>query len=96
MEKEIPMYILTQKQIDHITAIAVNEAINAFRKEQMKIAKKQAKEKNKVEKTKKMLKSYRRIKTTLTYFLKFNEAYFFLFATVLLGPLRVLALVLVF
>ena len=73
MEKEIPLYILTQKQIDHITAIAVNEAINAFRKEQMKIAKKQAKEKNKVEKTKKMLKSYRRIKTTLSDEAQFTE-----------------------
>lgn len=74
MEKnKVPMYILTQNQIDRITSIAVNEAINAFRKEQMKIAKKQTKEKNKVEKTKKMLKSYRRIKTTLSDETQFTE-----------------------
>lgn len=69
----IPMYVLTQEQIDQIAAIAGKEAVNVFRDEQIKTEKKQAREKNKVLKTKKMLSSYRRIKATLSDEEEFSE-----------------------
>ncbi|MCM1245715.1 MAG: MerR family transcriptional regulator [Roseburia sp.] len=71
--KEIPMYVLTQDQIDQIASIAGREAVNSFRAEQVKAEKKNARERNKVEKTKKMLKSYRRIKATLSEEAEFTE-----------------------
>lgn len=75
MEKktEIPMYVLTQAQIDQIAYIAGKEAVKSFRAEQIKAEKKHARERNKVEKTKKMLKSYRRIKATLSEEAEFTE-----------------------
>lgn len=73
IDKEIPMYVLTQDQIDQIASIAGKEAVNSFRAEQVKAEKKQARERNKVEKTKKMLKSYRRIKATLSEEAEFTE-----------------------
>lgn len=69
----IPMYVLTQEQIEQIAAIAGKEAVNVFRDEQIKTEKKQAREKNKVLKTKKMLSSYRRIKATLSDEEEFSE-----------------------
>ena len=65
-DKEIPMYILTQEQINQIAAIAGKEAVQTFRAEQLKAEKKRDREENKVKKTKKMLGSYRSIKATLS------------------------------
>lgn len=73
-EKEkIPMYVLTQEQINQIAAIAGKEAVKTFRTEQVKADKKRAREENKVKKTKKMLSSYRRIKATLSDEAEFTE-----------------------
>ncbi len=72
-ENSIPMYVLTQEQIDRIAEIAGKEAVHTFRKEQIKTEKKQAREKNKVLKTKKMLNSYRRIKLSLSDETEFTE-----------------------
>lgn len=71
--KEIPMYVLTQEQINQIAAIAGKEAVRTFRTEQVKAEKKRAKEEDKVRKTKKMLSSYRRIKATLSEEAEFTE-----------------------
>ena len=65
-ESKIPMYVLTQEQINQIAAVAGEEAVKRFRAEQVKSDKKRAREENKVKKTKKMLSSYRRIKATLS------------------------------
>ena len=70
---EIPMYAITQEQINQIAAIAGKEAVQTFRTEQAKVEKKRAREENKVKKTKKMLSSYRRIKTTLSDEVEFTE-----------------------
>lgn len=72
-DKKIPMYVLTQEQINQIAAIAGKEAVNTFRTEQVKAEKKRAREENKVKKTKKMLSSYRRIKATLSDEAEFTE-----------------------
>lgn len=73
VDKEIPMYILTQEQINQIAAVAGKEAVQAFKAEQVKLEKKRAREENKVKKTKKMLSSYRRIKATLSDEAVFTE-----------------------
>lgn len=75
MEKndKIPMYVLTQEQINQIAAIAGKEAVKTFRTEQVKVEKKRAREENKVKKTKKMLSSYRRIKAMLSDEAEFTE-----------------------
>lgn len=73
MDKKIPMYVLTQEQINQIAAVAGKEAVQTFRAEQVKEEKKRAREENKVKKTKKMLKSYRRIKATLSDEAEFTE-----------------------
>ena len=65
-ESKIPMYVLTQEQINQIAAVAGEEAVKRFRAEQVKSDKKRAREENKVKKTKKMLSSYRRIKAEFT------------------------------
>lgn len=70
---KIPMYVLTQEQINQIAAIAGKEAVKTFRVEQTKAEKKRAREENKVKKTKKMLSSYRRIKATLSDEAEFTE-----------------------
>ena len=70
---KIPMYVLTQEQINQIAAIAGKEAMKTFRVEQTKAEKKRAREENKVKKTKKMLSSYRRIKATLSDEAEFTE-----------------------
>lgn len=70
---KIPMYVLTQEQINQIAAIAGKEAVKTFRTEQVKAEKKRAREENKVKKTKKMLSSYRRIKATLSDEAEFTE-----------------------
>lgn len=72
-ESKIPMYVLTQEQINQIAAVAGEEAIKRFRAEQVKSDKKRAREENKVKKTKKMLSSYRRIKATLSDEAEFTE-----------------------
>lgn len=72
-EKKIPMYVLTQEQINQIAAVAGKEAVQTFRAEQVKAEKKRAREENKVKKTKKMLSSYRRIKATLSDEAEFTE-----------------------
>lgn len=72
-EKKIPMYVLTQEQINQIAAVAGKEAVRTFRMEQVKSEKKRAREGDKVRKTKKMLNSYRRIKATLSEEAEFTE-----------------------
>ena len=72
-EKKIPMYVLTQEQINQIAAVAGKEAVQTFRAEQVKAEKKRAREENKVKKTKKMLSSYRRMKATLSDEAEFTE-----------------------
>lgn len=72
-KNEIPLYILTQEQIDQIAAIAGKEAIQIFRAEQVRVEKKRAREESKINKTKKMLASYRRIKATLSDEAEFTE-----------------------
>lgn len=72
-DKKIPMYVLTQEQINQIAAVAGKEAVHTFRSEQVKEEKKRAREENKVKKTKKMLNSYRRIKATLSDEAEFTE-----------------------
>ena len=71
--KQIPMYVLTQDQINQIAAVAGKEAVKTFRTEQVKADRKRANEENKVRKTKKMLSSYRRIKATLSEDAEFTE-----------------------
>ncbi|MCM1559660.1 MAG: MerR family transcriptional regulator [Butyrivibrio sp.] len=73
IERKIPMYVLTQEQINQIAAVAGEEAVKRFRAEQVKSDKKRAREENKVKKTKKMLSSYRRIKATLSDEAEFTE-----------------------
>lgn len=73
MNKKIPMYVLTQEQINQIAAVAGKEAAQTFRAEQVKAEKKRAREENKVKKTKKMLGSYRRMKATLSDEAEFTE-----------------------
>ena len=72
-DNKIPMYVLTQEQINQIAAIAGKEAVHTFRSEQVKAEKKRVREENKVKKTKKMLSSYRRIKATLSDEAEFTE-----------------------
>lgn len=72
-DNKIPMYVLTQEQINQIAAVAGKEAVQTFRAEQVKAEKKRAREENKVKKTKKMLSSYRRIKATLSDEAEFTE-----------------------
>ena len=72
-ESKIPMYVLTQEQINQIAAVAGEEAVKRFRAEQVKSDKKRAREENKVKKTKKMLSSYRRSKATLSDEAEFTE-----------------------
>lgn len=72
-DKKIPMYVLTQEQINQIAAVAGKEAVQTFRAEQVKAEKKRAREENKVKKTKKMLSSYRRMKATLSDEVEFTE-----------------------
>lgn len=72
-DKKIPMYVLTQEQINQIAAVAGKEAVQTFRAEQVKAEKKRARKENKVKKTKKMLSSYRRMKATLSDEAEFTE-----------------------
>lgn len=72
-DNKIPMYVLTQEQINQIAAIAGKEAVHTFRSEQVKAEKRRGREENKVKKTKKMLSSYRRIKATLSDEAEFTE-----------------------
>ena len=57
--ERIPMYVLTQEQINQIAVISSKEAVKMFRAEQIKADRKRAREGDKVKKTKKMLGSYR-------------------------------------
>ena len=72
-ESKIPMYVLTQEQINQIAAVAGEEAVKRFRAEQVKSDKRRAREGNRVKETKKMLSSYRRIKATLSDEAEFTE-----------------------
>lgn len=72
-DKKIPMYVLTQDQINQIAAIAGKEAVRTFKTEQIKAEKRRAREGDKVKKTKKMLSSYRRIKAALSEEAQFTE-----------------------
>lgn len=72
-DNKIPMYVLTQEQINQIAAIAGKEAVHTFRAEQVREEKRRVREENKVRKTKKMLSSYRRIKATLSDEAEFTE-----------------------
>lgn len=75
METDIKMqmYVLTQEQIDQIAAVAGKEAVQIFRVEQRKVEKKRAREEDKAKKTKKMLRSYRRMKAALADEEEFTE-----------------------
>lgn len=73
MHNETPVYVITQSQIDQIVSIAGREAVKSFRAEQVKAERKQAREQDKVRKTKKMLSSYRRIKASLSEEAEFTE-----------------------
>lgn len=73
MDNDVQQYILTQGQINQIASIAGKEAVKAFRKEQTKAEKKHKREENKVRRTKNMLRSYRRIKATLSDEAEFTE-----------------------
>ncbi len=66
-------YVLTLNEINRIAEIAGKEAVKIFRDEQVKAERKRAKEEDKVRKTKKMLRSYRRIKATLSEEAEFTE-----------------------
>lgn len=70
-ENKIPMYVLTQDQINQITSIAGKEAVKAYRMERDKAER--AREANKVNRTKKLLGSYRRIRATLSDEMEFTE-----------------------
>lgn len=72
-DNKIPLYVLTQEQINQIATIAGEEAIRIFRTEQVKSEKKHARENDKIRKTKKMLDSYRRMKATLSEEAEFTE-----------------------
>lgn len=66
-------YLLSQEQLNQIAAIASKEAVRIFRSEQIKADKKRAKNDDKVRKTKNMLRSYRRMKATLSEEAAFTE-----------------------
>ncbi len=72
-KETIPMYVMTQEQINQIAAISGKEAVKMFRAEQVKAERKRAKEEDKVKKTKRMLSSYRRIKATMSEEAEFTE-----------------------
>lgn len=72
-DKKIPIYVLTQDQINQIAAIAGKEAVRTFKTEQIKAEKRRVREGDKVKKTKKMLSSYRRIKAALSEEAQFTE-----------------------
>lgn len=72
-DNKIPMYVLTQEQINQIASIAGKEAVHTFRAEQIKEEKKRARGEDKVRKTKKMLSSYRRLKVKLSDEVEFTE-----------------------
>lgn len=72
-ETKVPMYVLTQEQINQIAAISGREAVKMYRAEEKKAEKKRTKDENKVRKTKKMLSSYRRVKATLSEEAEFTE-----------------------
>lgn len=66
-------YLLSQEEINQIAAIASKEAVKVYRGEQIKAEKKRLKNEDKVKRTKKMLSSYRRLKTTLSEEAEFTE-----------------------
>lgn len=68
----VKLYAITQEQIDNITATASKVAVDAYKRERAKEDKKKEREENKVKKTKKLLGSYRRIKSTLSDGEKFS------------------------
>lgn len=68
----VKLYAITQEQIDNITATASKVAVDAYKRERAKEDKKKEREENKIKKTKKLLGSYRRIKSTLSDGEKFS------------------------
>lgn len=72
-DKKIPMFVLTQDQINQIASIAGKEAVRTFRTEQVRVEKRRARDNDKIRKTKNMLRSYRRIKATLSDEKEFTE-----------------------
>ncbi len=66
-------YLLSQEDLDKIAVLAGKEAVKVFRSEQVKAEKKRARDSNKVTRTKKMFRSYRRIKATLSDEAEFTE-----------------------
>lgn len=66
-------YLLSQEQLNQIAAVASKEAVRIFRSEQSKADKKRAKNDDKVRRTKNMLRSYRRMKATLSEEATFTE-----------------------
>jgi hypothetical protein len=69
----VQRFVLTQEQINQIASIAGKEGACVFRKEQIEAEKEHSRKENKVKKTKKLLKSYRRIKNTLSDESEFTE-----------------------
>lgn len=66
-------YLLSQEELNRIAAIASKEAVKVFRDEQIKADKKRSRNEDKVNRTKKMLGSYRRMKATLSEEAEFTE-----------------------
>lgn len=66
-------YLLSQEDLNQIAAVASKEAVKVFRSEQIKAEKKRARNEDKVNRTKKMLGSYRRMKATLSEEAQFTE-----------------------
>lgn len=70
---EIARFLLSQEDIDRIAVVASKEAVKAYRDERVKTERKNARENDKVRKTKKLLSSYRRMKTVLDEETEFSE-----------------------
>lgn len=66
-------YVLEQEELNRIASIASREAVKVFMEEQRKADRKRAKCEDKVNRTKKMLSSYRRMKATLSDEAEFTE-----------------------
>lgn len=70
---ESTKYLISQDEINRIAAIASQEAVKFYREEQKKEEKRQYKSEDKVRRTKKILSSYRRMKTILSDETEFTE-----------------------
>lgn len=73
----VPMFVMTQEQINQITEISARKGakagVKAFKEELAKLEKKNKRAQNKVVQTKKMLSQYRRLKAKLSDEREFTE-----------------------